>query len=136
MPTNMVYVVGLGLLACIVAVSIDEARTGLFSRRFRLGSKAFDEYMTANRLFVEWRAERPFLWVRQCAYATSLVERMIGEYERYIHCRGASPQRVANLESLRRLLDEIPPHHDPPQAPRGPVSLSLTVVTELSCLED
>lgn len=112
----MNYLVGLGFgfLVCAWIISY-EIRFGVSARRIELGSEAFFEYLENGRRFDEWRAARPFLYVRQCEYATGLVLAMIDSYERYILYRGATPSMEHNLLALRTMLEEQPPRHDPPK---------------------
>lgn len=115
----MYCVIGLGLLLPVLAAFVEEVQATLEEGALDHGSLAFKEYLRYSKLFDKWRANRPSLNVRQCDYATALVLAMISSYERYVAHRDVKPHMEENILRLETLLEEIPPHEDPPQAPQN-----------------
>jgi hypothetical protein len=100
--------------------------TGLVElHKSRLAEREFEKHHHSLRLFISWRKARPFLFVGQCPYAQGLVHAIIDSYERAYELLPYLEANEQWLESWRRLLHEMPPHHDPPSKPHWGFAFSL-----------
>jgi uncharacterized protein Usg len=74
------------------------------------------DYNQAHVLLHQWQCARPKLWISQDEYASSLVIAMIDACERgarYTYYQNVEQECLENAQSLRKLLDQMPPGMSP-----------------------